>query len=91
LAELVEMFVAELPDRITAIEKASRDHDLAKLGTLAHQLKGAAGGYGFSSITESAMHVEHGTKTHENAAALDSQVGELVALCRRTTAYARTG
>ena len=54
LADLVTAFVAELPVRITAIQKALTDSEHEQLRVLAHQLKGAAGGYGFPSITESA-------------------------------------
>ncbi|MBT6497087.1 MAG: response regulator, partial [Planctomycetaceae bacterium] len=54
MLELVEMFVGELPERIAAIERSIDEQDLETLGVLAHQLKGAAGGYGFPTMTDAA-------------------------------------
>ena len=91
MLELVEMFVEELPDKITAIEKAIGEQDLAMLATLAHQLKGSAGGYGFPSITDSATKIEHGAKASENLETLKSQIGALADLCRRARASVPKG
>ncbi len=91
LLELVEMFVAELPDRIAAIEKALDQHDLATLATLVHQLKGSAGGYGFPSITAAAAEIQPDAKAGEDLETLKHQIRALVALCRRARASAATG
>ena len=38
LGELVEMFVMELPNRISSLEEALGSNDLRTLKTLAHQM-----------------------------------------------------
>jgi HPt (histidine-containing phosphotransfer) domain-containing protein len=53
---------------------------------LAHQLKGAAGGYGFPTITQAAKDCEATAKDHENMEALDQQVRQLADLCRKASA-----
>lgn len=88
LGELVEMFVSEMPDRIAAIRASHSSGDRESLRRTAHQLKGAAGSYGFDTITAEAAKLEK--RVRENAA--DEQVlaavQELVALCQRATAGA---
>lgn len=85
MLELVEMFVEELPDRIAAIEQAVQQANLADLAKLSHQLKGAGGGYGFSSITEAAAAVEKQAKTQSDINAVKESLGGLLSLCRRAT------
>src|SRR5262249_50749298 len=57
-ARLVETFLARLDDRVSAIRSAAEAQDRALLKDLAHQLKGAAGGYGFPQISERAKILE---------------------------------
>jgi HPt (histidine-containing phosphotransfer) domain-containing protein len=80
---LVEQFVKVLPERVRDLDTASRNGDRATLARIAHQLKGAAGGYGFPSVTESAARLESAARSNdvEIAAPLD----DLVKLCRRAT------
>jgi len=88
MADIVEMFVAELPGKIAAIEDALARQDLATLGAIAHQLKGAAGGYGFPSITEAAMALEVGAKAQEDLDSLRQRLEALADLCQRARAGA---
>ena len=84
MAELVEFFVDELQERIGALSEAWESGDRTRLKSLAHQLKGAAGGYGFPSITRSAAALEAVLRTQETE--LDSvgkKLDELLELCRR--------
>ncbi len=83
MLELVEGFVSELPGRIVAIERALGEQDLATLGTLSHQLRGSAGGYGFPSITQASGLLESSAKTGEELETLTEQTRALVELCRR--------
>ena len=62
MLELVREFVAELPDRVKSLEGCLEAGDLSQLQTLAHQLKGAGGGYGFPPITEAAAQLEQALK-----------------------------
>ncbi len=86
MLELVELFVSEFPARIQAMEQAIAAEDVSALATLAHQLKGAAGGYGFPSITDAALHIETGAKANSDVEALKSGIDALADLCRRARA-----
>lgn len=83
MAELVGTFVRDLPTRIAAIQQSLAAGDIATLRRLAHRLKGAAGGYGFPSITDYARMLEETTAHTEDLKAIRDSVNELVALCRR--------
>jgi len=84
--ELVEMFVSELPDRVESMRKAIEENDMDALRRLAHQLKGAAGGYGFPSITDNARVVEQSSEAAEDLASVRQQVEELADMCQRARA-----
>lgn len=93
MLELVELFVRDLPDRIDALCRAAAADDYQELAQLAHQLKGAGGGYGFPSITEAGARVEAAAKDLCRPTATASDVrrvrdglAELISLCRRTAA-----
>jgi hypothetical protein len=86
MIELVEMFLEELPERVSSLEEALTDHDLDTVAMLAHRLKGAAGGYGFPAITQAAQDCEASAKDHEDLEALDQQIRRLADLCRKAGA-----
>jgi len=58
MAELIEMFVADMSLHVAAIEIAVKEIDWKGLQRMAHRLKGSAGGYGFSTIGASAGALE---------------------------------
>jgi len=58
MREIVALFVAEAPDRLREVQAAAADGDWKRLRTLAHQIKGAAGGYGFPEISFAAGDLE---------------------------------
>ncbi|MEX2187936.1 MAG: Hpt domain-containing protein [Pirellulales bacterium] len=86
LGDLVETFVAEMPDRVASLEACFAAQDLAELGRTAHQIKGAAGSYGFACITPVAAHVETAAKTQEPEDVVRAALDELVGMCRRLRA-----
>ena len=90
LGELIEMFVEEMPDRINALETQARDHDWQQLTKTAHQLKGAAGSYGFNVITPSAARLESATKEGRPEEEILAALDELLDLCRRMRSGAPT-
>jgi len=90
MLELVEMFVAELPDKIATMEKAIDEQNLASLGMVAHQLKGSAGGYGFPTITDAAGILEASAKTGAELETIAEQVRALAELCGRACARTST-
>lgn len=69
MRELVQMFVDELPERMAAIQTAVQAGQFETAATLCHQLKGAAGGYGFPTITDAAAEVEAASITGEQPVA----------------------
>ncbi len=91
MVELVEMFVDELPDRVEAIEKMLKQQDFDSLRALAHQLKGAAGGYGFPTITDAAKTVETVAKTTQDVESLKKDVEYLTNLCNSARATPPAG
>jgi len=86
MVELVEEFVAAMPERVRALEEAVAANDLATVTRLAHQMKGAGGGYGFTPIGQAAGELEDAAKAVETVTQLSAEVQELVALCQRAKA-----
>jgi signal transduction histidine kinase/CheY-like chemotaxis protein len=84
--ELVRQFVRDLPERSSAILRASRASDMGTLKRLAHQLKGAGGSYGFPGITEAAAAVEQALEHGLDEPVLRARVEALASLCRRARA-----
>ena len=46
IADIIEMFVAEVPERLATLEKAWNDRDLEAVRRILHQMRGAAGSFG---------------------------------------------
>jgi len=86
MKEIVDQFVRNLQDRGAAILRASQASDTAELGRLAHQLRGAAGSYGFPRITEAAAALEDGLSEGLDASVLRARADALAGLCRRARA-----
>lgn len=84
-AELIQYFLSELPDRVDTILAAFTNDDFRELERIAHQLKGAAPGFGFPSIGSEAAKLEQQLKLtndpSESVETLRSQVDQLVSLC----------
>ncbi len=57
-ADLVQEFVDGLDQRLKELSQAVTEQDFNALRTLAHQLKGSAGGYGYPILTEKAAELE---------------------------------
>jgi CheY-like chemotaxis protein len=87
VVDLVESFVNVLGQRVSAIELALAARNLQEVAVLAHQLKGAAGLYGFPSITAEAGAVEAlATAAAPDPNAARTRLEALAALCRRAVA-----
>ncbi len=76
-SRLVEKFLSKLDERISCIRAAADAQDRTQLKLLAHQLKGAAGGYGFPAISLAASTIEQ-----TNLADADTLAGAIVDLTR---------
>jgi len=88
LAEIVEMFVEEMPDRIARLLDLYESADWEELRRMAHQLKGAAGSYGFDPISPCAARLETAVREEAPEDQIRAAVDELVGMCRRATSGA---
>ena len=97
MTELVQMFVDEMPQRVDAMLDCWEKGNLGDLRRMAHQLKGASGGYGFPTVGQMAAQLEAGlaavgrTPDPDALDHLRSQVDELVGMCRRVTSEPPSG
>ena len=89
MADLVELFISELPSRVGALETAWRERRIQNLARLAHQLKGSCAGYGFPVLGTAAGKLEDGLRglAEPGAAAsleaVTSEFRRLIELCTR--------
>lgn len=83
LAELVEMFVDEMPDRIASLAAAYDSDDREELGRTAHQLKGSIGSYGFGQLTPYAANLEHFVRDGGTEEQITESYNSLVTLCNK--------
>ncbi len=88
VSDLVELFVAELPARVAALERAWSENDPAGLLRLVHRLKGAAGGYGFPTITDAARELESALTAGGDPQRATSALERIKNLCLRARASA---
>jgi len=91
MMELVEMFVDEIPERMDHLQQYYQTQDFDELQRLAHQLKGAGGGYGFSPLSEAAAKLEMAVRQDSPLEIVGETLDELIDLCRRVTANPNTG
>jgi HPt (histidine-containing phosphotransfer) domain-containing protein len=89
-AEIVALFVDEMPGRIRDFRAHFGCANWDELARLAHQLKGAAGSYGFDQITPFAAGLEKTVRNGEPAAAIRAALEELLEACGRVRAGAPT-
>mgnify|MGYP003489492318 FL=1 len=82
MLEIVCDFARELPVRAARLEALLEARSYSDLQTLAHQLKGAGGGYGFAQITEVAGRLEQSLKSGSSETLTKECVAELCAILR---------
>ena len=83
-SDLVTLYVEEMPERIEQINDAYRSGERETLIRLIHQLKGAAGSYGFASLTEEATIAEQ--KLMKDADDSDLAISNLLQICEKVRA-----
>jgi HPt (histidine-containing phosphotransfer) domain-containing protein len=85
MLELIQMYVDEIPERIRTIQDYWTRKDLAELKRIAHQIKGASGGYGFPTVGTAAGVLEHQLTgaTTPDLAEISRQIDQLIDLCAR--------
>ena len=85
MLDLLESFVSQLPNRASSLETAMAEGDLAQAKVLAHQLKGAAGSYGFGPISVACKTFEDCLAEDSASEATQGALAEVVGLCARAT------
>lgn len=84
--ELIRMFVDELPQRVSEFRFAWDRANAAELGRLAHQMKGAAPGYGFTPLGDTAKALEMALKqSAHDLASVQSEFDSLIQMCQRVS------
>ena len=82
MLEIVREFAGELPARVAKLESHLAAGEMRELQTLAHQLKGAGGGYGFPLITELAASLESALKQGADEAVVKDRTAALCSTLR---------
>lgn len=85
MADMVRGFVERLPNQVSEIRAAADEGDLERLRRLAHQLKGAAGGYGFQPVSQVAAEVEAAARQADRADEVGDALDRLIQVSRRVT------
>ena len=86
IRDLVFEFVREMPQRIRLANDAFMGGDLLRLQFWAHQMKGGAGGYGFSDISQKAANLETAITTNQPAEKTFLALLVVTNLCDRASA-----
>ena len=86
LGEIVELFVEEMPSRIETLVEQYTSHNWEGLRQTAHQLRGAAGSYGFDDISPTAARLERFLEASEPEETVRNAVEQLVDVCSRARA-----
>ena len=86
LGELVEMFVDEMPGRIQKLQTQGSERNWEALAVSAHQLKGAAGSYGFDQVSPYAADLESAARNPDSEDRILNSLDQLVDLCSRLRA-----
>ena len=89
LQKLLIKFVSRLPERVAAFQSLLDDENLENLRQAVHQLKGAAGGYGFPQVTELAAKAEHTIRNGDPVAAVRAEIDTLIEVVRSIDGYDR--
>src|SRR5439155_16925919 len=82
LRELLAAFVGALPERAAALSAAVAAGDLARTAVLAHQLTGAAGGFGFPRSSVAARQLEQLVRETIVIDSIFTAIHELTGLCQ---------
>ena len=87
LAKVVAEYVSGLPATVANLQAMLQAEDIASLKRLAHQIRGAGGGYGFDEITQAAGKLEHAASISASVATLQEEASALVEILKRVEGY----
>ena len=83
--EIVNLYVSELPDKISRLETALQDSKWAQLQSIVHNLKGTGASYGYDVITQIATPLNDNLKQNvlDN---VEQQTHHLIEVCQQIIA-----
>ena len=84
LDELIAEYRMALPGKVGEMEKALQAFDRNKLTTLAHKLRGAAGMYGFGSVSQLAGDIEDSCRAEKRPEVIAMLLSELKQIVKKT-------
>ena len=84
---LLARFIERLPDRVKSLRSFLDEQDIARLRQTVHQLKGAAGGYGFPQLTHHANRTEQKLSGGEPLESIRGEIESLITLIRSVEGY----
>ncbi|MGE5084681.1 MAG: Hpt domain-containing protein [Bacillota bacterium] len=67
LKDLIPQFIENRKKDIDSLQSLVATHDLTAIAALAHKIKGAAAGYGFSDLSSIAAEIEKEAKNNNDA------------------------
>ncbi|MGE3109065.1 MAG: Hpt domain-containing protein [Phycisphaerales bacterium] len=91
MQEIITMFLQEMPDRVEQLQRLWRDSEFDQVKRIAHQLKGAGGGYGYPSLGAAAGALESSLNSllnntqGANLQSIRAQLDSLIDLCNRVS------
>jgi CheY-like chemotaxis protein len=85
--DLLQQFVKLLPGKVQELEDLLHRHNPETLRKFVHQINGAAGGYGFPEITQSAAHIEDLIQDRMPWESVATATASLIDLIRRVDGY----
>jgi len=80
-SDLVDLYVGEMPERVMRLQALFAAAAWDDLRRLAHQIKGAAGSYGFPQITPAAGRLEMSIVAARGEAEIEAELDALLTLC----------
>lgn len=83
MTDLIEMFVNDLPQQIESLRTSFEQRHFQDLQVIAHQIKGAGGGYGYPSLTNAASSLEDSIKQDARLENVQRALNDLIQLCQR--------
>jgi PAS domain S-box-containing protein len=84
---IIPEFVKGLPAEVRKMNDLLECNDLPALQKVVHQLRGAAGGYGFDAATAAATSAEESIKTGKALDSISAEIKSLIELIRRIEGY----
>ncbi|TWU28573.1 Hpt domain-containing protein [Bythopirellula polymerisocia] len=86
LAELVEIFVSELPRRVETLQSHAEVEDWESFARVAHQINGNASSYGFPQLSTLAARIEYACRGSNSTKAILQSLDNFIEYCEQIRA-----